>query len=189
MPISPHLLSTTLLLTLLQYLHLASSQTAAQSSPSPSSAATSSLPTASTANDLPSYSFTYPVFPDHYNTGIQVSYKDTIDVAWVANGDQHEPVLQIQCWDRNDSSSFICACFIHPCFPVPFSYLPTTTTVPVTMTKTDKRTTTLSDTRLPELPILHRQPKHIPQPHLPAQPRTLPQIQPLRAPSPGPRPE
>ena len=81
--------STALILTLLQSLHLASSQN-------------------STASSLPYYNFTYPTFPDHYGSGIQVSYKDTIDVSWVANGVQHSPELQIRCWERNDSNSFIC---------------------------------------------------------------------------------
>lgn len=91
MPFPHHFLpSTTLILTLLQCLHPVSSQT-----------------TTSTPTVLPSYNFTYPIFPDQYHSGIQVSYKDTIDVSWIANGEQHTPVLQIQCWSRNDSSSFI----------------------------------------------------------------------------------
>ncbi|KAF6230146.1 hypothetical protein HO133_004485 [Letharia lupina] len=92
--------STTLILTLLQYLHPASSQTNLPSSPT----TTSSLPTTSTPVDSPYYNFTYPTFPDDYDSGIQVSYKDTIDVSWIANGVQNTPVLQIQCWTRNDSN-------------------------------------------------------------------------------------
>lgn len=112
----PHLFlpSATLILTFLKCLHPASSQTAPQFNPSPSPAATSSLPTASSPTDTSSYNFTYPIFPDHDNSGISVSYKDTIDVSWISNGVEHVPVLQIQCWNRNDSSSFICASYIYP---------------------------------------------------------------------------
>ena len=113
MPITNHFLPvstfTLVILTLLQYLHPASSQTT-----SLSAAATSTLPASSSSSANPFYNFTYPTFPDHYQSGIQVSYKDTIDVSWVANGQQHSPVLQIQCWTRNDSSSFICVYFIDP---------------------------------------------------------------------------
>ena len=93
-----------LILTLLGYLHNASAQT---------TTASAAQPTSSSTTDLPFYNFTYPTFPDHYGSGIQASYKDTIDVSWVANGEQHDPVLQIVCWNRNDSSSFICKYFIH----------------------------------------------------------------------------
>ena len=112
MPVIQLFPSTTLvilILTLPQYLHPAYSQ----SIPS-GSAATSALPASSTPTAYPFYNFTYPTFPDHYQSGIEVSYKDTIDVSWVANGEQHSPVLQVQCWTRNDSSSFICKYFIHP---------------------------------------------------------------------------
>ena len=112
MPPTNHFFPSTtliLILTLLQYLQFASSQ-----STSPSAAATSTLPAGSTPTAYPFYNFTYPTFPDHYQSGIQVSYKDTIDVAWVANGEQHAPQLQIQCWTRNDSSSFICMYYLCP---------------------------------------------------------------------------
>ena len=111
MPITNHFLSSTtltlIILTLLQYLQPASSQTT-----SLPAAATSTIPTSSNPSANPFYNFTYPTFPDHYQSGIQVSYKDTIDVSWVANGQQHSPVMQIQCWTRNDSNSFICLYFI-----------------------------------------------------------------------------
>ncbi|CAF9917908.1 hypothetical protein IMSHALPRED_003780 [Imshaugia aleurites] len=92
--------STTLIFTLFQYLQLVTSQ----SNPSSTEA---SLPAASTATVVPSYNFTCPAFPDHDDSGIQVSYKDTIDVSWVENGVQHSLLLQIQCWTRNDTSGFI----------------------------------------------------------------------------------
>ena len=106
MSISYHLIpSSTLIfiLTLLRCLHFASSQTTTSSGlpSSPSSSSTA----------LPFYNFTYPTFPDHYGSGISASYKDTIDVSWVANGVQDDPVLQIVCWERNDSSSYICVYF------------------------------------------------------------------------------
>lgn len=69
---------------------------------------------------LPLYNFTYPSFPDRYGSGIQVSYKDTIDVSWVANGVQNAPVLQIVCWERNDSNSFICVYFFYSTLPFLF---------------------------------------------------------------------
>ena len=92
------------ILTLLRCLHFASSQTTTSSG----------LPSASSSSStaLPFYNFTYPTFPDHYDSGISASYKDTIDVSWVANGVQDDPVLQIVCWERNDSSSYICVYFI-----------------------------------------------------------------------------
>ena len=92
------------ILTLLRCFHFASSQTAT-SSGLPSSSSSSSTA-------LPFYNFTYPTFPDHYGSAISASYKDTIDVSWVANGVQDDPVLQIVCWERNDSSSYICVYFI-----------------------------------------------------------------------------
>ena len=99
-------LSSTLIfiLTLFRCLHFASSQTTTSSG----------LPSASSSSStaLPFYNFTYPTFPDHYGSGISASYKDTIDVSWVANGVQDDPVLQIVCWERNDSSSYICVYFI-----------------------------------------------------------------------------
>ena len=91
------------ILTLLRCLHFASSQTTT-SSGLPSSSSSSSTA-------LPFYNFTYPTFPDQYGSGISASYKDTIDVSWVANGVQDDPVLQIVCWERNDSSSYICVYF------------------------------------------------------------------------------
>lgn len=114
--------SASLILTLLQFLRPTFSQLypLSNSSSAPTTT-TSSLSPSSTPTVFPAYNFTYPDFPDQYNTGIQVSYKDTIDVAWVANGAQHTPVLQIQCWTRNDSSSFIY-------YEVPTSYTHTLVT-------------------------------------------------------------
>ena len=105
--------SASLFLILLRCLHRVSSQSTTESS----------LPASATPSVVPYYNFTYPTFPDHYGSGIQVSYKDTINVGWVANGLQHSPKLQIVCWTRNDSSSFICVCFIGSIslFPFPFS--------------------------------------------------------------------
>ena len=101
MPIHHHSFPSILLIlaALLPCLRLAASQ----------STLVSSLPASPTSSVLPDYSFTYPIFLDRYGTGIQVSYKDTIDVSWVANGAQPDPVLQLVCWDRNDSSGFVCA--------------------------------------------------------------------------------
>lgn len=89
MPNSRHSFATTttiIILILLQCLHPTLSQS---------------------GSPLPAYNLTYPSNPDHSDDGIQVSYKDTIDVSWIANGSQNNPVLQIQCWARNDSSSYI----------------------------------------------------------------------------------
>lgn len=123
--------STALILTLLQSLHLASSQ----------SSTASSLPASSAPTVLPYYNFTYPTFPDHYGSGIQVSYKDTIDVSWVANGVQHSPELQIRCWERNDSNSFICMQHTqHSIYPF-FALCPSPSPSPHSSAKhlTDKR--------------------------------------------------
>ena len=115
MPIPHHFFPSSILIfiLLLHCLHLASSQTTTESA----------LPASSTSTVLPLYNFTYPTFPDHYGSGIQASYKDTIDVSWVANGLQHAPVLQIVCWHRNDSSSFICVYIIYS-IALPLYYRP-----------------------------------------------------------------
>ena len=115
----PHrfLPSTSFNFILFQYLLPASSQ-----SDSPATASvTTPFPASSSSTVSANYNFTYPTFPDHYGSGIQASYKDTIDVSWTANGAQHSPELEIQCWNRNDSSSFICA-YINP-LPYPSSPL------------------------------------------------------------------
>ena len=118
MPIHYHSFFPSILLifALLPRLRLAASQTAT----------VSSLPASPTSSVLPDYSFTYPKFLDRYGTGIQVSYKDTIDVSWVANGAQPDPVLQIVCWDRNDSSSFVCTSIIDSHLSPSFPFLTTT---------------------------------------------------------------
>ena len=188
--------SASLILTLLQFLRPTFSQLypLSNSSSAPTTT-TSSLSPSSTPTVFPAYNFTYPDFPDQYNTGIQVSYKDTIDVAWVANGAQHTPVLQIQCWTRNDSSSFICEYSIHH---ARLSHCPLYHSSPSSFSieertneRTNERTTAKCFfARLRSPYILHPHPSHAFQllPRLfPRSSFTLSKIQPLPIEAPGPR--
>lgn len=88
-----------LLVVLLQSVNPAASQT---DTPSPSNASNSS-------NSLPfyqEYNFTYPNSPSPQV--LLVNYKDTINVSWTSVYPHHPPLLMLECWHRNITTSPLC---------------------------------------------------------------------------------
>ena len=63
----------------------------------------SSLPTSSASSE---YTFTFPAYSSPQN--FLVSYKDTIVVSWTSHKPNNPPYLQIQCWNRNSTTSPEC---------------------------------------------------------------------------------